>query len=150
MWRPWNEGTHRPGVILISCNIHSFRSKLQIWTGQKVWSVKERNYGMSCHHGAEPFLRSCQLCSYSRTSQHFMEPGGSSPRSHLYISIRLLQWEEKWNKERYGKKSSNRIAIRHYTSFIMSKEWIKTQWTQTGKFSKERFYLMFQFQTTQQ
>jgi hypothetical protein len=23
-------------------------------------------------HGAEPFLRSCQLCSYSRTSQHFM------------------------------------------------------------------------------
>jgi hypothetical protein len=32
-------------------------------------------------HGAEPFLRSCQLCSYSRTSQHFMEPGGSLPRS---------------------------------------------------------------------
>jgi hypothetical protein len=28
-------------------------------------------------HGAEPFLRSCQLCSYSRTSQHFMEPEGS-------------------------------------------------------------------------
>jgi hypothetical protein len=28
-------------------------------------------------HGAEPFLRSCQLCSYSRSSQHFMEPGGS-------------------------------------------------------------------------
>jgi hypothetical protein len=25
-------------------------------------------------YGAEPFLRSCQLCSYSRTSQHFMEP----------------------------------------------------------------------------
>jgi hypothetical protein len=25
-------------------------------------------------HGTEPFLRSCQLCSYSRTSQHFMEP----------------------------------------------------------------------------
>jgi hypothetical protein len=22
-------------------------------------------------------LRSCQVCSYSRTSQHFMEPGGS-------------------------------------------------------------------------
>jgi hypothetical protein len=25
-------------------------------------------------HGSEPFLRSCQVCSYSRTSQHFMEP----------------------------------------------------------------------------
>jgi hypothetical protein len=32
-------------------------------------------------HGAEPFLGSCQLCSYSRTSQHFMEPGGSVPCS---------------------------------------------------------------------
>jgi hypothetical protein len=32
-------------------------------------------------HGAEPFLRSCQLCSHSRTSQHFMEPEGSLPRS---------------------------------------------------------------------
>jgi hypothetical protein len=30
-------------------------------------------------YGAEPFLRSCQLCSYSRTSQHFKEPEGSSP-----------------------------------------------------------------------
>jgi hypothetical protein len=28
-------------------------------------------------HGAEPFLRSSQLCSYSRTSQHFMELEGS-------------------------------------------------------------------------
>jgi hypothetical protein len=35
----------------------------------------------SLTHGAEPFLRSCQLCSYSRTSQHFMEPGGSLPCS---------------------------------------------------------------------
>jgi hypothetical protein len=32
-------------------------------------------------HGAEPFLRSCHLCSYSRTSQHFMEPEGSLPCS---------------------------------------------------------------------
>jgi hypothetical protein len=29
------------------------------------------------HHGAEPFLRSRQLCTYSRTSQNFMEPEGS-------------------------------------------------------------------------
>jgi hypothetical protein len=26
-------------------------------------------------------LRSCQLCSHSRTSQHFIEPGGSLPCS---------------------------------------------------------------------
>jgi hypothetical protein len=32
-------------------------------------------------HEAEPYLRSCQLCSYSRTSQHFMEPEGSLPCS---------------------------------------------------------------------
>jgi hypothetical protein len=32
-------------------------------------------------HGAEPFLRSCQLFSYSRTSQHFTEPEGSLLRS---------------------------------------------------------------------
>jgi hypothetical protein len=32
-------------------------------------------------HGAKPFLRSCQLCSYSRTSQHFMEPEGTLPCS---------------------------------------------------------------------
>jgi hypothetical protein len=32
-------------------------------------------------HGAEPFLRSRQLCSYSRTSQNFMEPEGSLPCS---------------------------------------------------------------------
>jgi hypothetical protein len=32
-------------------------------------------------HGAEPFLRSWQLCSHSRTSQRFMEPEGSLPLS---------------------------------------------------------------------
>jgi hypothetical protein len=32
-------------------------------------------------YGAEPFLRSCQLCSYSRNSQHFMEPESSLPCS---------------------------------------------------------------------
>jgi hypothetical protein len=35
----------------------------------------------SLTHGAEPFLRSRQLCSYSRTSQHFMEPERSLPCS---------------------------------------------------------------------
>jgi hypothetical protein len=32
-------------------------------------------------HKAETFLRNRQLCSHSRTSQHFMEPEGSTPRS---------------------------------------------------------------------
>jgi hypothetical protein len=32
-------------------------------------------------HGAEPFLRSHQLCGYSGISQHFMEPDGSLPCS---------------------------------------------------------------------
>jgi hypothetical protein len=35
----------------------------------------------SLNYGAEPFLRSCQLCSYSGTSQHFMEPEVSFPCS---------------------------------------------------------------------
>jgi hypothetical protein len=28
-------------------------------------------------YGVEPFLRRSQICSYSRTSQHFMGPEGS-------------------------------------------------------------------------
>jgi hypothetical protein len=32
-------------------------------------------------HGAKPFLRSRQMCSHSRNSQHFMEPEGSLPCS---------------------------------------------------------------------
>jgi hypothetical protein len=32
-------------------------------------------------HGAQHFLRSRQLCSYPRTSQHFIEPVGSLPCS---------------------------------------------------------------------
>jgi hypothetical protein len=35
----------------------------------------------SLTHEAEPFLRSCQLCSYSRTSQDIMEPESSLPCS---------------------------------------------------------------------
>jgi hypothetical protein len=36
---------------------------------------------ISLTHGAEPFLRSRQFCSFSRTSRHFMEPEGSLPCS---------------------------------------------------------------------
>jgi hypothetical protein len=35
--------------------------------------------------GDEAYLRSCQLCSYSRISPHFMEPKSSL----LYLSILL-------------------------------------------------------------
>jgi hypothetical protein len=38
-------------------------------------------YLVVTHHGAEPFLRNRQLCSYSSTFQHFMEPKGSLPCS---------------------------------------------------------------------
>jgi hypothetical protein len=38
-------------------------------------------------HGAEPLLRSCQLCSYSRTSQHFMKPKGSLLCSQELVHI---------------------------------------------------------------
>jgi hypothetical protein len=37
--------------------------------------------GHSLTHGAEPFLRSRQLCSDSKNSQHFMEPEVSLPCS---------------------------------------------------------------------
>jgi hypothetical protein len=33
-------------------------------------------------YGAEPFLRSRQLCSHSRTSQHFMEHGKNLTTKH--------------------------------------------------------------------
>jgi hypothetical protein len=53
-----------------------------------VWSDYRRGLGFDIGfinlltYGAELFLRSCQLCSYSRISQHFMEPECSLPSSH--------------------------------------------------------------------
>jgi hypothetical protein len=38
-------------------------------------------FWLTLTYGAEPFLRSCQLCSHSRTSQHLMEPEGALPCS---------------------------------------------------------------------
>jgi hypothetical protein len=40
------------------------------------WTVKSSIYLLT--YGAEPFLKSCQFCSHSGTSQHFKEPEGSS------------------------------------------------------------------------
>jgi hypothetical protein len=41
-------------------------------------------------HGAEPFLRRCQLCSYSRTSQHFMEPKGNKTNTEKRREEKLI------------------------------------------------------------
>jgi hypothetical protein len=40
-------------------------------------------------HGDEGFLRSCQLCSYSRIYQHFMEPEGVHKSPPL---VPILSW----------------------------------------------------------
>jgi hypothetical protein len=48
---------HRKGINITSKKMNSFYT----------------NY---LFHGAEPFLKSRQLCSYSRTSQHFMDCEG--------------------------------------------------------------------------
>jgi hypothetical protein len=40
-------------------------------------------------YGAEPFLRSHQLCSHSRTSQHFMEPEGCLPNQYSTFILSL-------------------------------------------------------------
>jgi hypothetical protein len=62
----------------------------------------------SLTYAAEPFLRSCQLCSNSRTSQNFMKPEGSLPRSqepstgpylskiHFNIVHPPTSWSSQW------------------------------------------------------
>jgi hypothetical protein len=57
-----------------------------IFTAFGPWSSSESIWlpSLTYHsltHGTEPLFRSCQLCSHSRTSQHFMEPEGSLPPS---------------------------------------------------------------------
>jgi hypothetical protein len=52
-----------------------------ITTGEVAIHTPTRISVNSLTPGTQPFLRSCQLCSYSRTSQHFMEPIGSLPCS---------------------------------------------------------------------
>jgi hypothetical protein len=46
-----------------------------------IWRCGRQSVSDSLTHGAEPFLRSRQLCSYSRTFQHFMESEDSLPCS---------------------------------------------------------------------
>jgi hypothetical protein len=58
-----------------------FVSKNRISAEKALVNSFSSNGPHSLTHGAEPFLRRCQLCSYSRTSQHFVEPESSLPRS---------------------------------------------------------------------
>jgi hypothetical protein len=53
-------------------------------------------------HGAEPFSRSRQLCSYSRTSQYFMEPEGSLPYSQESSTRHGLSSDCGWRKRPPG------------------------------------------------
>jgi hypothetical protein len=47
----------------------------------RIYAIKSINHlHLLTPHGAELLLRSCKMCSYSRTS-HFMEPEGSLPCS---------------------------------------------------------------------
>jgi hypothetical protein len=57
-----------------------------VWSKTSTASIQTRSQSsvfqvQALTHGAESFLRSRQLCSYSRTFQHFMEPEGSLPCS---------------------------------------------------------------------
>jgi hypothetical protein len=54
----------------------------RVWVGLTIWTKEFLQLNLRTYlltYGAEPVLRSCQLCSHSRTSQHFMEPEGSLP-----------------------------------------------------------------------
>jgi hypothetical protein len=55
---------------------HMFENNLILYTYLFTYLL---NYLLT--HGAEPFLRRSQICSYSTISQHFMEPEGSLPCS---------------------------------------------------------------------
>jgi hypothetical protein len=59
---------------------NSSNDPLKINQNSDVWE-QQWTINTNYIHGAEPFSRSRQLCSYSRTAQHFMEPESSLPCS---------------------------------------------------------------------
>jgi hypothetical protein len=74
----WNELAQvmlqQQALLKMENILTSFSSKIRLsWISYK--------FTHSFTHGAEPFLRSRQLCSYTRISQHFMEPEGLLPCS---------------------------------------------------------------------
>jgi hypothetical protein len=79
---------YRPPSVGVPEHCKSLQPLMNIaWEGSLTFLAKRMGraksglilepHSLSLIHGTEPFLRSCQLCSYSRTSQHFMEPEGS-------------------------------------------------------------------------
>jgi hypothetical protein len=92
--RSFNEAL--PQTIPISyLYINTFR----LWySGTLKWYIKRKEYIPMeilrkatlkisvVTHGAVPFLRRCQLCSYSRTSQHFIESFTSPCRRSYWSS----------------------------------------------------------------
>jgi hypothetical protein len=67
--------TTRKAILTIQVVCLSVR-----YAGKKIEINKKSNTYLLIY-GAEPFLRSCQLCSPSGNTQHFMEPEGSIPCS---------------------------------------------------------------------
>jgi hypothetical protein len=82
----WTSGFEKTGrsfwesqQLLASQELFSSRSQLLYWKLMLLFFVKLITHSLT--HGAELFLRSRQLWSYSRNFQCFMEPEGSLPRS---------------------------------------------------------------------
>jgi hypothetical protein len=75
MWKLVNNGFHSTCHVQVRVRIHY----------PKVQNLHKGSFLRVCKnsltYGAEPYLRSRQLCSHSRTSQHLLEPDGSLPCS---------------------------------------------------------------------
>jgi hypothetical protein len=84
---PWLRAIEKLTVnqlIMKSLIFCEFRKFITVFTTVRNWTLSEQNKSSSLHlltYGTERFLRSCQLCSHSGTSQHFTEPESSSPCS---------------------------------------------------------------------
>jgi hypothetical protein len=64
---------------------------LLCWVCYRVLTSVDPVIPHSLIHGAEPFLRSRQLCSYSRNSEHFMESEGSLPCSQEPSTVQVMK-----------------------------------------------------------
>jgi hypothetical protein len=66
--------------------------------------------------GAEPFFRSHQLCSHSRTSQHFMEPStGPYPEPHQSNPHHPILSK---NRHDIMKQNTARMLMSYYKAYI--------------------------------
>jgi hypothetical protein len=76
----WQIHTHSASEIRIQdARIRTVEDRASGHCGLAICTLYHTSYLLT--YGAEPFLRSCQLCSYSGTSRHFKEPDGSLPCS---------------------------------------------------------------------